>query len=118
LTDARAGGLNGGMSSLPRFILDHRDEVAALCRVHHARRLELFGSATRPDFSAADSDLDFIVDMDEALPPGEYSKSFFALKAQLEGLFGRPVDLLTDASILNPFLRRRVDAERVAIYGA
>ena len=71
----------------------HLDKVADLCRRAGARRLEIFGSAVRPDFDPATSDLDFLVEFDE-LPPARYADAFFALKESLEVLFGRPIDLI------------------------
>ena len=103
--------------AIPGFILDKRGDVAALCRRTHARRLDLFGSASRDDFRPDRSDLDFVVAFD-LLPPADYSDAFFSLKEGLEALFDRPVDLLTERSLRNPYLRKRVDAERVAVYGA
>lgn len=102
---------------LPRFILDRQGDIAALCQRHHARRLDLFGSAVRADFSAERSDLDFVVDLSEDQPPGQYAEAFFALKDGLETMFSRPVDLLTDASVVNPYLRQRINAERMTVYG-
>jgi predicted nucleotidyltransferase len=32
-------------------------------------------------------------------------------------LFARPVDLLTPAMLQNPYLRARVEAEQLAVYG-
>jgi predicted nucleotidyltransferase len=93
----------------------HRDEVAALCRRAGAKRLDLFGSATRADFNPATSDLDFLVEFDE-LPPKQYAAAYFTLKESLESLFGRPVDLVTEASLENPFFRSRVYAERQPVY--
>jgi hypothetical protein len=66
--------------AMPRFILNRRDDIAALCRQHRARRLELFGSATRADFRPDTSDLDFVVDLPEDQPPGGYADAFFGLK--------------------------------------
>lgn len=100
--------------TLPDFIQTRREDVAALCRRHHALRLELFGSATCSNFAPDRSDLDFLVD----LPPGGYADAFFGLKRDLEALFQRPVDLLSSQQIVNPYLRRRVDAERLTVYGA
>lgn len=102
---------------VPDFIRQHSTSIAALCHRHHARRLELFGSATRADFDPQRSDLDFLVDLADDLPPGGYAEAFFALKHGLEALFARPVDLLSDSQIVNPHLRRRVDGERVLVYG-
>lgn len=99
------------------FILEQRDAVAELCRRAHARRLDVFGSAVRDDFSEDTSDLDFLVEL-EATHPGEYAEHYFVLKEGLEHLFHRPVDLLTPAALKNPYLRSRVDAERQPVYVA
>lgn len=104
--------------SIVAFVLDRQPQLADLCRRTHARRLHLFGSATRPDFRPLDSDLDFLVELDEDLAPGPYSESFFALKDGLERLFQRPVDLLTPEALRNPYLRQRVESERVPVYVA
>lgn len=55
------------------FVLQRQSELADLCQRNHARRLDLFGSATRADFRPTGSDLDFLVELDETLPPAAYS---------------------------------------------
>ena len=97
-------------------VLDtHRQQVAELCRQVGARRLDLFGSAARGDFDPESSDLDFLVEL-EALPPSRYASAYFALKEGLERLFGRPVDLVTESGLGNPYFRQRVQAERRNLY--
>lgn len=93
----------------------HRKELAALCRRANVRRLDAFGSAVRDDFDPVTSDFDFLVEFDE-VPPASYAQAYFALKEGLEKLFGRPVDLVTDSSLANPYFRDRVAAERRNIY--
>lgn len=100
---------------MTNVIEQHREEVAALCRRAGARRLDVFGSAVREDFDPATSDLDFIVEFDE-LPPRAYADAYFTLKESLERLFGRPVDLVTEGSVENPYFRERIDAERRPVY--
>lgn len=100
------------------FITDRQAQIDELCRRVHARRLHLFGSAARPDFRPADSDLDFLVEFEQELPPAAYSQAFFSLKEGLEALFSRPVDLLTPESLRNPYLRQRIEAEQVSVYVA
>ena len=95
----------------------HRDEVAALCRRAGARRQDAFGSVVRPDFDPQTSDLDFLVEFDD-VPPAAYAQSYFSLKEGLEALFGRPVDLVTESSLVNPYFRERVSAERQTIYAS
>ena len=100
------------MSSL---IEQRRSELVDICRGTGARRLDVFGSAARGDFDPATSDLDFLVAFDE-LPPSQYADAYFGLKENLEALFGRSVDLLTEANLENPYLRERVYAERKPVY--
>ena len=96
-------------------IEQHREKVAALCRQVGARRLDVFGSAVRNDFDPATSDLDFLVEFED-LPPAQYADAYFTLKESLEALFGRPVDLITEANLENPYFRDRVHAERQPLY--
>ena len=100
---------------MTNLIEQYRDQVVALCRRTGARRLDVFGSAVRSDFDPATSDLDFLVEFDD-LPPVKYADAYFALKESLEALFGRPVDLITEASLENPYFRERVQAERQPLY--
>lgn len=94
-----------------------RNEVADLCRRSGARRLDVFGSAVRADFDPQHSDLDFLVEFDNA-PPAAYAQAFFALKEGLEALFNRPVDLLTQSSLVNPYFQRRIASERQTVYAS
>ncbi|HYE33825.1 nucleotidyltransferase family protein [Methylocaldum sp.] len=100
---------------MANLINQHRNEVAALCRRTRAKRLDVFGSVLRADFDAAASDIDFLVEFDE-VPPAQYAEAYFLLKEGLEALFGRPVDLVTDKSLANPYFRNRIAAERRTIY--
>jgi uncharacterized protein len=101
---------------IPAFILDRSADLAALCQRRHARQLDLFGSAVRQDYAPERSDLDFIVSFN-TLAPADYADAFFSLKQDLETLFHRPVDLLTEHALRNPHLRDRVNAERLTVYG-
>jgi hypothetical protein len=91
------------------------DAVRTLCRRHHVRRLDLFGSALTDRFDPVRSDLDVLVVFDD-LPPGAYADAYFSLKQSLEVLFGRDVDLLTDAALQNPYFRREVEAHRQTLF--
>lgn len=93
----------------------HLDKIAELCRRAGARRLEIFGSAVRQDFDLMSSDLDFLAEFDD-LPPARYADAYFLLKESLEALFGRQIDLITEASLENPYFRNRVQAERQTVY--
>ena len=100
---------------MANIIEQHLDKVAELCKRTGARRLEIFGSATRQDFDPVTSDLDFLVEFED-LPPAKYADAYFALKENLESLFDRHIDLITEASLENPYFRARVQAERQIVY--
>lgn len=91
------------------------DALPALCRRFHVRRLDLFGSAADGHFDPARSDLDFLVAFEE-MPDSAYANSFFGLRNALAELFGYEVDLLTDAALANPYLRRRVERQRQLLF--
>lgn len=94
-----------------------KTEIAELCRRFHVRRLELFGSAARGEFDPARSDIDFLVafDADRRL---EAFDDYFGLKEGLERLLDRPVDLVVEKAIQNPYFRASIEASREPVYGA
>ena len=95
------------------------EALPALCRRFGVRRLDLFGSAaTGGPFDPGRSDLDFLVALDDGLPPAAYAEAYFGLRAALEDLFGQPVDLLTEPALENPHLRRRIAAEGRPLFPA
>jgi len=92
------------------------DVLDGLCRRFHVRRLDLFGSAATGDgFDPAQSDLDVLVAFDP-LSPADYADAYFGLHEALEALSGRPVDLVTEAALQNPYFRRRIESERRPLF--
>src|SRR3954466_10319449 len=89
--------------------------VAALCRRYNVRRLELFGSAATGCFDPGHSDLDLLVEF-APMSPGAYAAAYFGLKEALEEECGRPIDLMTGAALANPYLIRRIAAEKRQLY--
>jgi len=89
-------------STMHPAIRDHRDQILRLARKHGAKNLRLFGSAARGE-DRPDSDLDFLVDMEE----GRSLVDHVALKQDLEDLLGREVDVVTERA-LHSRIRERV----------
>jgi uncharacterized protein len=96
-------------------------EIAALCRQHHVRRLDVFGSAARgADFDSAKSDIDFLVEFDRSDPEAMTLDTFLGLKDSLESLLGRSVDLVDRQAVEKSrnYIRRREILKGVEpIYG-
>jgi predicted nucleotidyltransferase len=96
--------------------ISKRDEVfRRLCKAHDVKYLYAFGSATNDHFNPQSSDIDLMVEIDEA-DPVKRGENLLSLWDAFERFFNRKVDLLTDASIKNPFLRKSIDAGKVLIY--
>ncbi|OAN51439.1 nucleotidyltransferase [Paramagnetospirillum marisnigri] len=97
-----------------------RDEVVARLRENGhlmerfgVRALSLFGSVVRNDAKPT-SDIDLMVDFHPGQPGGLFR--FVELKHALEGVLGRPVDLITSGNI-KPRLKRRILEECLPIFG-
>ena len=88
------------------------EQIANFCREHHIRRLSLFGSVLRNDFSA-ESDVDVLVEFEHGYTPG---LAFFSMQRDLSELMGRQVDLNTEND-LDPSFRRAVLNEAQVVYG-
>jgi uncharacterized protein len=99
-------------------ISSHREELMELCRRFRVRRLDLFGSATGDDFDVERSDLDFLVEFEPQALEALSFKTFFGLKAALEGLFGRKVDLVEPSAIRNPYFKESVERSREPVFEA
>jgi hypothetical protein len=99
-------------------IAQHQSEIAKLCRDYGVLRLEAFGSGARgTDFDPASSDADFLV---EFAPKPELPafRQYFGFADALKDLLGRPVDLVAERTISNPYLRASVARDRELVYAA
>ena len=98
-----------------RLIEEKREEIERVCRRHGVRRIELFGSATGPDFDPAHSDLDFLITFQE-LEFNQYADAYFGLLEDLQTLLQRPVDLVVASAIQNPYFLESVESSRTLVY--
>jgi uncharacterized protein len=87
------------------------ERIDEFCRRHHIRRLALFGSVLRDDFTP-DSDVDVLVEFEPGKIPGF---AFFSMEEELSGILGRGVDLNTPNS-LSRYFREEVLAEVEELY--
>ncbi len=88
-------------------------EIAAFCQRHGIRRLALFGSVLRDDFTPQ-SDVDVLVEFAPGRTPG---LAFFAMQDELSQILGRKVDLNTPAFV-NRLFRGEVLREARDLYVA
>jgi len=81
-----------------------KEEIEEFCKKHYIRKLSLFGSALRDDFTP-ESDLDILVEFDPSHIPGLIRLA--GMEIELTGLLGRKVDMRT-AQDLSPYFREDV----------
>lgn len=91
------------------------DSIIQLCQKHRVDNLFLFGSILTDKFNP-DSDVDFLVVFEE-VDLYDYFDNYMNLKESLEQLLQRPVDLVEEKTIKNPFLRKSIDKNKKLIYG-
>ena len=94
---------------------DKLRQVNDLLQKHKVKRAYAFGSVTNDHFSA-DSDIDLLIAFEDGLDPLEYGDHYFILAEQLENLLDREVDLLTEKSLHNPYLIRKINRTRIPLY--
>ena len=71
--------------------------ITEFCRRHHIRRLALFGSVLRDDFTP-DSDVDVLVEFEPGKTPG---LAFLTIQDELSEVLGQRVDLYTFKGVEN-----------------
>jgi predicted nucleotidyltransferase len=103
--------------AMNQLVEQKREQIAAICREYHVRRLALFGSALRDDFDPSRSDLDFVVEF-EPLASGTYASTYFGLIEALERLFDQRVDLVEAGSVRNPYFRQEIELHQEPLYAA
>jgi predicted nucleotidyltransferase len=97
----------------PSLVVSRR-ALARLAHRFRLQRLAVFGSAVHADFRP-DSDVDVVL---EPAPNARLSLAdLVELRAELEKLFGRDVDVVTERSLVEP-MRSAVRRDAVVLYGS
>jgi len=96
----------------PRIAIPH-DKIAEFCRKNHIRKLSLFGSVLRDDFTE-NSDIDLLVEFE---PGTRLGFVFFGMQDQLSEILGRKVDLNTKGDLSKYFVDE-VLREALPLYDA
>ncbi|NER98320.1 MAG: nucleotidyltransferase family protein [Symploca sp. SIO1B1] len=102
------------MSETKQFPIEiPSEELVQFCQRHYIRKLSLFGSVLRDDFTP-ESDIDFLVEFEPGRIPGFFK--IVSMEMELAELFeGRKIDLRTPQE-LSIYFRDRVMAEAVVQY--
>jgi uncharacterized protein len=100
---------------LMTLIRENHTAFVDLCRSHKVNKIYAFGSSITDHFDPKLSDIDVVVkvDIDD---PADRGEALLSLWDKLEALFQRKVDLLTEDSIRNPYLKSNINRTKKLIY--
>ncbi len=101
--------------NLNSLIKERGSDFIDLCKQHKVSKLYAFGSSITGHFDPIKSDIDVVVDLD-IKDPLEYGETLLSFWDNLETFFNRKVDLLTEDSINNPYLRKSIESTKKLIY--
>lgn len=97
-----------------RLIRNNIEEIRTLCKTHNVRSLFAFGSACSGNLTKQ-SDIDLLISF-KPMDYGDYADTYFELADKFEQLFKRPVDLVTNNSLSNPYFIESVNKNKTLLY--
>ena len=95
----------------------HFPLIISLFKEHKIKDAYLFGSAITDKFDEKKSDVDFLVNFIDGIDPLEKGELLWNLRFSLEDNLNRPVDLITETSLKNPYFIEEVNEKKMKIYG-
>ena len=96
-------------------IQKYANEIKKLCESHHVNTLYAFGSVLTNKFNS-NSDIDLIVDFNP-IDVLEYADNYFNFKFSLQEVFKRPIDLLEQSALKNPYFIHTINKQKQLVYG-
>lgn len=100
---------------MQKLISDNLDKIKTLCMSYNVMTLYAFGSVCTDRFNN-ESDIDLLISF-KPMDYGDYADNYFDLADKFETLFDRPVDLVTDKSLSNPFFIDSINKTKTLLYG-
>jgi len=95
-------------------IEQYTPEIIQLCKNHKVKTLYAFGSVLTDRFNEK-SDIDLIVDFTNMVIE-DYADNYFDFKFLLQDLVKRPIDLLEEKALKNPYFKEFVNKQKQLIY--
>lgn len=99
-----------------KLIEENKEKLHALCVKYDIKTMYLFGSVVSGQFSDT-SDIDILISFKE-IPFDKYTDNYFILHEELEKLFNRKVDLITERSLSNPYFIQSIEKSKHLLYAA
>lgn len=101
---------------MQKIIESKIESLKKLCEKYDVKAMYLFGSACTDKFSS-NSDIDILFSFKD-IPFEQYAEYYFNLHEELEVLFDRKIDLVTERSLSNPYFIESVNQTKRLLYAA
>lgn len=101
-------------TDMQSIIENNIDMIKTLCKMYNVESLFAFGSVCTDNFNDK-SDIDLLISF-KSMDYGDYADSYFNLADKFEELFKRPVDLITNKSLSNPYFIHSLNQTKTLIY--
>jgi predicted nucleotidyltransferase len=98
-----------------KLLKENINQIKTLCSIHNVKSLSAFGSVCTDKFTEA-SDIDLLISF-KPMDYADYADNYFTIADKFEELFHRPVDLVTDKSLSNPYFIESVNQTKTLLYG-
>ena len=100
------------------IVKNNLDKIRNICNQYHVRSLYVFGSAATEEHFDQQSDVDFLisyyrVESGIGIEPFDYFDVLFSLEKFTE----KKVDLVVDEAVKNSYFRKKMDSQKILIYG-
>ncbi len=102
---------------IPHFVKAKQKTLQSICAQLSVKQLYVFGSVLTQDFNQ-NSDIDFLVRFDQSLSTQQYATNYFLLHEKLETIYARPVDVVTENMLGNPYFIEMLNQSKRLIYEA
>ena len=98
-----------------QLLSQYSTEIVILCKQHNVKTLYAFGSILNNSFDS-NSDVDLVVAFND-IPIEDYADNYYDFKFSLQDIFNRPVDLLEEQAIKNPYFKQSINQKKRLVYG-
>lgn len=98
-----------------KLISQNIDLIRKICKEHKVEKLNVFGSLVSGNLTK-DSDIDLLISFLDDISIEEYTENYFKLHYLFEDIFNRPVDLITENSLNNPYFIDSLEKTKTLIY--
>ncbi len=98
-----------------KILKDNLKKIKKLCHTHNVKSLFIFGSSATGQMHDQ-SDIDLLISFN-SMDHADYADNYFMVAEELEKILNKPVDLVTEGSLGNPYFIDSVNKTKVQIYG-